>query len=132
MKTESDALEIDAARRGNVNVKKQSCVTFASFGLCENKNLYHRHPQLYHQRNLFKSCSTPYLSWRTQLRKDLGQSDRMVGQKLDINHSTVSQIYCKYAKVHNFYDKKPRSGRPHKLDAVILPREPGPLFRDPR
>jgi len=49
--------------------------------------------------------------------KDLGMTDREVANKENVNHSTVSRVYTRYGKTRNFYDKRPRTGRPRKLDA---------------
>lgn len=48
-------------------------------------------------------------------RKSLGQSNRQVAQKENVNPSTVSKINNRYGDKHNFDEKKPRSGRPRKL-----------------
>lgn len=48
-------------------------------------------------------------------QKSLGQSNRQVAEKENVNPSTVSKINKCYGPKHNFDEKKPRSGRPRKL-----------------
>lgn len=60
--------------------------------------------------------TTPTKKARIVLLKDQGESNRAVAAKEDVDPSTVSRIYGQYGKTCRFYEKKHRSGRPHKLN----------------
>src|SRR6266567_8047516 len=64
--------------------------------------------------------TTPTKKARIVQWKDLGLTDREVANKENVNHSTVSRVYMRYGKTRNFYNKRPRTGRPHKLDAYDM------------
>lgn len=60
--------------------------------------------------------TTPTKKARIVQLKALGLTDRDIANKENVNHSTVSRINARYAVTRDFYDKRPRSGRPRKID----------------
>ena len=64
----------------------------------------------------FMTETTPTKKSRIVQLKDLGHTDHDAAEKENVNPSTVSCIYGRYGKTQKFYEKKHRSGRPHKLN----------------
>ena len=112
-------------RRTTHNIMNCWCRTFVAI----SKNINH-HPSLvfpgHYDRSLhtfstqsssqFMTETTPTKKSRIVQLKDLGHTNRDVVEKENVNPSTVSRIYGRYGKTQKFYEKKHRSGRPHKLN----------------
>jgi Transposase/Homeodomain-like domain len=47
--------------------------------------------------------------------KNAGMTNDAIAQKFHIHRSTVSRIYGRHAKLENYYDVKPKPGRPRKF-----------------
>jgi transposase len=50
--------------------------------------------------------------------KNAGMTNEAIAEKFHIHRSTVSRIYRQHAKIEDYYNVKPKPGRPHKFTTL--------------